>query len=179
MDPESPSKEELRDAYEAAMGLAMAITRSKQRAEEVVQDAFERLLTTRRWDRSKGPLDAHMLGAVRSLLSNAQRSAVPRKEATAHAAFHDQVAGRRTESYEHQTLEHAEAAERQESAATEVERLMAMAAEDPVALGVLRSRAEGLRKAGDIAAKLGVPVEQVYRANEFLKLQLKKIREAP
>jgi len=179
MDPESPSKEEVREAYVAAMRLAMAITRSKQRAEEVLQDAFERQLTTRRWDRCKGPYDAFMLGVVRSLLSNAHRSAVPRKEARAHEGFHDEVAGRKTESYEHQTIEHAEAAERQMDAATALERLTAAVAGNPVASGVLRSRAEGLHKAGDIAAALGVPVEQVYRANEFLKLQLKKIQEAP
>jgi DNA-directed RNA polymerase specialized sigma24 family protein len=179
MDPAPPSKEELREAYAAAMALAMAITRSKQRADEVVQDAFERLLTTRRWDRGKGPLDVHMMGAVRSLLSNAHRSAVPRKEATAHEAFQDEAAGRRTESPEHQALEHAEAVERQASAASALDRLTERVSGDPVASGVLRCRAEGLQKAGDIAAALGVPVEQVYRANELLKLQLKKIREAP
>jgi DNA-directed RNA polymerase specialized sigma24 family protein len=178
MKPASPSKEDLRAAYVAAMAFALALTRSKARAQDVVQDAFERLLTTRPWDPSKGPLDAHMMGIVRSLLNIARRSASARNEARAHEEYHAEVVGRQTESAEHETLEHAGAEERRTAAATVLEQLTARVAAHPVAPGVLRCRAEGLQKAGDIATALGVPVDQVYRANELLKEQLQKIREA-
>jgi hypothetical protein len=43
---------------------------------------------------------------------------------------------------------------------------------------VLRCRREhGLAKAGEIAAKLGIPVDQVYRANEVLKERLRTLRK--
>jgi DNA-directed RNA polymerase specialized sigma24 family protein len=46
-----PTKDEVREAYEAAMAVALAMTRSKERAADLVQDAFERILTTRPWAR--------------------------------------------------------------------------------------------------------------------------------
>jgi DNA-directed RNA polymerase specialized sigma24 family protein len=178
MGPSSLSKQDLRDAYRAALALAMKITRSKARADDVVQDAMERLLTTRTWDPTKGPLEEHVVGIVRSLLNIAHRSAAPRREAQAHEGFHAEVVGRQTESAEHRTLEHVEAETRQQDAAGVLERLTAQVAEHPVALGVLRCRADGLERARDMAATLGVPVEEIYRANELLKYHLKLYREA-
>jgi RNA polymerase sigma factor (sigma-70 family) len=178
MDPASPTKQELIDAYQAALAFALRVTKSKARADDVVQDAVERLLTTRAgWDRDTVPLDAYLIGIVRSLLSNARRSTLPRKVAAAQEGFHDEVVGRHTASPEDRTLAHAESAERQTDAATELELLTTSVADYPVPLGVLHCRAEGLDKASEIAAKLRVPVDDVYRANEMLRLHLKKIRE--
>ena len=178
MGPSSLSKQDLRDAYKAALALAMKLTRSKARADDVVQDAMERLLTTRPWDPSKGPLDEHVVGIVRSLLNIAHRSAAPRREARAHEGFHAEVVGRQTESPGHGTLEHAESDARQKDAGTILEKLTSQVAGHPVALGVLRCREDGIERARDMAAALRVPVEEIYRANELLKYHLKLIREA-
>ncbi len=177
MDPATPSKEELRDAYAAALAYALKKTGSKARADDALQDASELLLTTRKWDRTRGPLDVYLIGIVRSVLSHARASATPRREQVAHEGFHAEVVGRQTQSPEARTLDHAESAERQTNAATELELLTASVADYPVPLGVLRCRAEGLDKASEIAANLRVPVDDVYRANEMLRLHLKKIRE--
>ena len=178
MHSRPPSKEEVRDAVDAAMAVALAITRSKQRAEDIVQDAFERALTTRQWDRSKGPFDRYMAGVVRSLLNIAFHSAAPEREAKAHEGFYDEVAGRRTESAEVKVLEYAEGEERDARAVEDVERLRASVEGHPVAQAVLRCREQGIDKAAHIARELKVPVEQVYRANELLKEHLGKIWEA-
>jgi DNA-directed RNA polymerase specialized sigma24 family protein len=171
------SKEQVRKAYEAAMAVALAITRSGARAEEVVQDAFERLLTTRRWDSSKGPLDRHMAGIVRSLLNIGFHAAAPKKEAQAQKSYQHEVIGVRSESAETLALSASEKAERSAHAEGELEQLRASVAAHPVAPGVLRCRAEGLHKAADIAAELNVSVDEVYRANELLRERLKKIRK--
>ena len=178
MHSKPPSKEEVRDAVDAAMAVALAITQSRQRAEDVVQDAFERALTTRHWDRSKGPFDRYMAGVVRSLLNIAFHSAGPEREAKAHEGFYDEVAGRWTESAEVKTLEYAEAEERDARAVEDLERLRASVAEHPVAPEVLKCRERGIDKAAQIARELEVPVQKVYRANELLKEHLGKIWEA-
>lgn len=178
MDDASPSKKETRDAYAAAMALALARTRSKQRAEDFVQEAFKRLLTTRPWDRNRGPFERHVLGIVASLISNEYRGAATRNEAVAQQAFHDEVVGHHTTSAEEQVLEQADDKERQAGATREIEQLRASVAGDQVACDVLQWRGEGLHKAADIANALGVDIDQVYRSNELLRDRLKKIREA-
>jgi DNA-directed RNA polymerase specialized sigma24 family protein len=172
-----PSKTEVRAAYEAALTFAIKVTRSRERGQELVQAAFERMLTTRAWDPGKVPFDVHMIGIVRSLLYIEHHSAQPRNEQHAGEGFHQEVVGRSTASAEDRALEHAEAEMRREMAARQLEQLAERVADHPVAPGVLRCRTEGVTRAADIATHLGVPVEQVYRANELLKEQLKKIRE--
>lgn len=171
-----PSKTEVRAAYEAALAFALRMTRSKDRAQEVVQEAFERVLTTRPWKRNV-PFEVHLIGVVRSLLDTLFHSAASRHEAEAGEGFHREVVGRSTASAEERALEHAESEMRRETAARELELLAEQVADDPVAPGVLRCRGNGVTKAADIAKVLEVPVEQVYRANELVKGQLKKIRK--
>jgi DNA-directed RNA polymerase specialized sigma24 family protein len=172
-----PSKTEVRAAYEAALAYAIKMTRSRERAQEVVQDAFDRVLTTRPWNPDKVPFEVHMIGIVRSLLDAVFHSAAARHEAQAAEGFHAEVVGRSSLSAEDRALAHAETEMRREAAARDLERLAQRVADHPVAPGVLRCRGDGITKAADIARELGVPVEQVYRANELLKEQLRKIRE--
>lgn len=172
-----PSRTEVRAAYEAALAYAIKLTRSRERAQELVQTAFDRVLSTRTWDPAKLPFDVYVIGVVRSLLNIEHRSAAPRNEAAAGEGFHQEVVGRSTPSAEDKALEHAEAEMRRERAVRDLERLGQRVADHPVAPGVLRCRGDGIIKAADIARELGVSVEQVYRANELLKEQLKKIRE--
>jgi DNA-directed RNA polymerase specialized sigma24 family protein len=170
------SKKELRDALESATQLALAMTKSKARADDIAQTAFERLLTTRRWNPSRGPLVMHVLGIVRSLLNIAHRSKAPERDAKAHEGFHREVVGDHTGSPEDKALEQAEDTARSSKAASELDELQARVAHQAVPSGVLRCRTEGIDKAADIARKLKVPVEQVYRASELLRYHLKKIR---
>lgn len=173
-----PSREETRDACAAAFTFAFSITQSKQRAADVVQDAFEKSMTTRPWDARRVSFEAHMLGVVRSLLSNEHRSAADRHQRAAAKGFHDEVVGRRTPSLEEQLVEREEVVERDAAAAGVLERLALSVAHDDVAPGVLRCRSEGIDKPAAIAEALGVNVGSVYRANEMLRYHLRRIREA-
>ncbi len=173
-----PSIEETLRAYAAATRLAIAITRSEARARDVVQDAFERWLTTRPWDADRVAFEEHMMGVVRSLLNNEHRSVARRREGSAHEAFYGNDAGRRTQSPEDAALQLAETNRADARAASQLERLTGSVAHQPLASAVLRCRTEGMHKAADIAAALEVRVEAVYRANEVLRAHLAKIREA-
>jgi len=174
-----PTRDEVRDALAAAMTVALAITRSKQRAEDFVQEAFESVLSgARPWLRDKGPFDRHLMGAVRSIVSHSRTSAQPKKDVEAQEGFHREVVGHSAPSPEDKTLHRAEEEGRQSTADSELDDLDASVADNPAARSVLRCRRahDEPLKAGEIAKKLGLPVEQIYRANELLKEHLAKIR---
>ena len=72
-------------------------------------------------------------------------------------------------------LDAAEQADSERDAEQTIDRLFAAVAHLPLATAVLRCRREGTERAGDIAVQLGVPVQDVYRANEQLHYHLKRI----
>jgi DNA-directed RNA polymerase specialized sigma24 family protein len=173
-----PTREEVRDAIKAATAAALAITKSRQLADELVQDAFERVLTTRPWSRDKGPFDRHLVGAVSSLASHGWASKRPEQDLRAHEGFQQEVVGLTAPSPETKTLERAEEEDAQARAEAELDALEASVAGNDAAVAVLRCRREhALTKAADIAAKLGMPQPQVYRANELLRDHLQRLRK--
>jgi RNA polymerase sigma factor (sigma-70 family) len=174
-----PTTQEVRDAYEAAMAVAVAMTRSKLRAQEIVQNAFERILTTRPWSRAERTFAQHAANTARSLVLHARISKSDAHDKEAHEGFHRHGIGHSAPSPERRTLEHAEEEGQQSEAEGELDALDATLEDNPVARQVLRCRRETeLTKAGEIAAKLGIPAAQVYRANEALKERLKTLRKS-
>jgi DNA-directed RNA polymerase specialized sigma24 family protein len=175
---DEPTQEEVRNAYMAAMAVAMKILKSKSRAEEVVQDVFEALLTTRPWVRAKGPFDRHVVGATCSIISNQRQSAAPKRDKQTQSGFQREVIGHSALSPEQKTLDRAEEEGAQTDAEAELDALEASVADNPVAVAVLRCRRahEEPPKAAEIAREIGHPVELVYRANDVLKDHLRKLR---
>ena len=173
-----PPSDEVREAYEAAMAAALGMTKSRQRAEELVQDAFEAAMTTRPWTRKDLTFKQHLVGAVWSLASHEHTSQRPRMERDAARGWHREDVGMKAPSPEDKTLHRAEEEGRQTSADAELDELDASLADNETARRVLRCRREHeMVKAADIAGKLGLPVEQVYRANEALKERLRTMRK--
>ena len=153
------------------------MTRSRQRAEELVQDAFEAVMTTRPWSRKERTYKHHMVGIVWSLTSHEHTSKRPKRDAETHAGWQREEAGEKAPSPEDRTLQRAEEEGKQTSAEAELDALDASLGDNETARRVLRCRREhGLVKAGDVGAKLDLPVEQVYRANEVLKDHLRTVR---
>jgi len=175
-----PTRDEVRAAYEAAMAVALAMTRSKERSREIVQDAFERILTTRPWSRAERTFAEHAMNTVRSLVLHARVSKAGAHEKEVRADFQRDEVGHSAVSPEEKTLHRSEEEGRQSDAEEELDALANALAENAVARDVLRCRREhGLVKAGEIAAKLGIAVDQVYRANETLKERLRTLRKKP
>lgn len=175
---DKPTRDEASEAYEAALIVALAITRSKDRADELVQQAFERMATTRPWSRAEKTFADHAVNTVRSLAKHARINKAAAHDKEAHEGFHQHEIGHSAPSAEERTLDHAEDEGRQQSAQSEIAELDASLDDNPVARDVLHCRLEhGLTKAGEIADKLGIPVKQVYRANEALKERLHTLRK--
>jgi len=173
-----PTKEEARAALVAAMTAALGMTRSRRLAEEIVQDAFERVMTTRPWSRKERTFEQHMVGTVWSLVSHEFASKRSEHDAEAHDGFHREEAGQSAASPEDKMLDRAEQENRWASADEELDALAESVAGHPAAREVLRCRREhGLTKASEIAARIGLPVEQVYRANEVLRDHLRSLRK--
>jgi DNA-directed RNA polymerase specialized sigma24 family protein len=170
------SRAKMRELFDLAYSVAMAITKSKARSDDIVQTTFERLMTTRRWD-GKKPIEAHVVGIVKSLVSNQHQGSKSERKAEAHDGFHREVVGQNSPSPEERTIEKAMDEARQTSAAGELEQLAAKVAAHPLAPRVLQKRADGLSKPADIARALGVSVDDVYRANDVLRRNLRSIRK--
>ena|SRR5581483_10166998 len=99
MDRAEPTREEWQRARVAALSFAISRTKSRQKAADVVHDAYEKTRTTRPWDAGRVSYEVHLVGVVRSLLSNERQSAASGHEEAAAEGFYD-VVGRRTESFE-------------------------------------------------------------------------------
>ncbi len=169
------TKEQMRALVELAQSVALAITKSKARADNVVQTTFERLLTTRRWD-GKKPLEAHVVGIVKSLVSHEHTSMKSTRLSEAHEGFHRENVGHHSPSAEDKALRASADEQKQSGAARELDELAGAIAEHPLAPRVLQKRREGLTKAADIAQALSVNVQEVYRANDVLRRSLHAMR---
>jgi DNA-directed RNA polymerase specialized sigma24 family protein len=169
------TKDQMRALVELAQSVARAITKSDSQADNIVQTTFELLLTTRRWD-SKKPLEAHVVGIVRSLISHAYAKEKSTRPAQAHEGFHYENVGHHSPSPEDKTLDASADEQKQSRATRELDELAARVAKHPLAPRVLQKRVEGLTKAADIAHALDVNVEEVYRANDVLRRNLRAMR---
>jgi DNA-directed RNA polymerase specialized sigma24 family protein len=171
----SVTKEQMRALVELAQSVARAITKSDSQADNIVQTTFELLLTTRRWD-SKKPLEAHVVGIVKSLISHAYAKEKSTRPAQAHEGFHYENVGHHSPSPEDKTLDASADERKQSRAARELDELATTVAKHPLAPRVLQKRMEGVTKAADIAQALSVNVAEVYRANDVLRRNLKAMR---
>jgi Sigma-70 region 2 len=163
------------DLHEAVLDFAEKITRSREAAEELTQEAFLRLMTTRAWDPlGKTSLERHVCGIVRSLLwaeRTSKRPEVERRAMTEHALVAD--GGRSAETMS------LDRAERERKEALGVQRLGKLRIKlKGYGLGLLildLMQNEGLRKPAELAARTGRPVSEVNDARERVRRYMKSI----
>ncbi len=171
------SREEFRALYAKVTRAALALTKSEARADQLVSEAFERIRTSRNYPREQGvPLAVFVVQVMKSILSHERKSKASARRNEAHDGYHREVVGFDIPSPEDAFVEHADLQSREAHYAGEYERLAARVAGNERYAAVLRCMLEGIEKAGDIAARLGVPVTQVYDAKEGLKHHLGKMR---
>jgi DNA-directed RNA polymerase specialized sigma24 family protein len=171
----------LDSALHKARVFALRKTASRALADDLVQDVFMKIATTRRWDETKGPLDRHFLLCMKSELSHRFTSKAPEREAEAVAGFLREEVPDLAPSAEAAILDKAredrEEEARRANAVAELEMLRVRIADHELMPKVLACREQGIDGASRIAAELGVPVQKVYRAIDLIKYHLKKIRE--
>jgi hypothetical protein len=171
--------EVLRAACETLRAITIKVLRNKERAEMLYWTVWHKVLTTRRYDPTKGPLVPWLIFVTKSEYWHELEKEKARAEhdAEAHEGFHREVRPVLTASAEEQILDHAEDAQDEADAAEDATLLRARAARHPIALRVVDLRAEG-HKPKAIAALLGVDVKKVYEACDSLQDYLKEIQEA-
>jgi len=190
-EPDSPLVSLPREEQEALLnsGTYFAISEfkkrkmevSEERIETIVHDTYYKLLTTRRWDPAKGKVTTWFLGAIRSEISHLITG--DKKEGRDQAAaegFYREQQRPYIPSVE-QVVDEADeeregAAARRKDAASDAAELRIRLADHPLTPKVLACIGEGLEPA-EIAARLNVPVAQVYAAIKLIKYHLARIRE--
>jgi hypothetical protein len=123
MDFGERSKEEKRKLFEFVLAMAYRITKSRTHADEIAQETFLRMLTTRPWDESKQPsIERHLAGIVKSLISHDRAS--KRSDYESEAAANDAaLSGNAATSTEERSLERAR---REDEGAVAARRVAAM-----------------------------------------------------
>jgi DNA-directed RNA polymerase specialized sigma24 family protein len=155
----------------------MVLMKDRQRAEDLVSDTFEKLMTTRRWDPEAGQtFRYHVLGIVMSERSNKFRSKADEREAVAHEGHQREEVGEKADSPETKMLSRVEEERAQASAEAELDALAKSVERHPLAPQVLACRRAGKTKRAEIADALQVSPAEVSLANDVLKDHLKKIR---
>ena len=149
------TSEARRVLYVAVLAFAYRITgKSEERAYELTQEAFFRLMTTRLWDPNTQPsLERHMFGIVKSLLSAEHKS---------KRAEHDEKAGREhallaggpTASAETMSLDRARRQRAQETAAQHIAALRAKLAGHDLELSICELMADDVTKPADLVKRL-------------------------
>ena len=157
--------------------LTFARTRTNgAHAEEITQEAFSRVLTTRPWSEESGiPLFVHMTGIVRSLLSN-ERTATRASAEHAVADLEPPSSGRAgvatsaaTLSAEEEHLSRAEVLRRQRESSAAMAALVKRFSTAPVELAVLSAWLDGVTKPAAIADHTKHDIEEVYVAIRRLR----------
>jgi DNA-directed RNA polymerase specialized sigma24 family protein len=158
-------------AWSRVLLLGLRVTDSLARAEDIRQEAYLRLITTRRWDRDRHSFLKHMLLVATSILKHGDKARARRTHYEAEAgAEYKRERGVTTPSPEHDMLEHAENERSRDFAVRALAELRRKLAGFPVELRLvdhaeqLEARDEELEKPAELAKAMGVRVEEVYRA---------------
>ena len=164
MDIRDLTEEQRRDLYATVLLYALRITKSRDLAEELTQEAFSRSMTTRRWDPSTQPsLARHMCGIVKSLLS-AERKA--KRPAIEEQAGREEVliSGSAKPSAETISLEEARRKREQALATRRVEALRARLAGHELELVICDLMTEGTTKPAALARKAERSIDEIRAA---------------
>jgi DNA-directed RNA polymerase specialized sigma24 family protein len=163
------------DLQEAVLDFAQKITRSREAAEELTQEALLRLMTTRPWNPlGKTSLERHVCGIVKSLLwaeRMSKRPAVERRAMTEHALLAEGG-----DSAEAISLDRAERERKEALGAQRVGKLRAKLKGYVLELLILDlMQNEGIRKPAALADRTGRPVGEVNDALERIRRYMKSI----
>jgi DNA-directed RNA polymerase specialized sigma24 family protein len=165
------------EAWVAVLTFGLSVTKSSARADDLRQEAFARLMTTRPWRREQQPsFVKHMLLVASSVLKHEGKAQARRAHHEADAGAEYKRDRGDTASPEEDMLEHAESLRRKDRAASVLAELRRRLADYPLELRVIEHIAQAQdrddeepEKPAEIAQALGVRVEEVYRACARIK----------
>jgi DNA-directed RNA polymerase specialized sigma24 family protein len=164
------SKEERRELYERILVAACRLTRSRSAAEDLTQEAFLRLDTTRPWDPSRPTtFERHVFGILKSLLSQERASDPKRRELHRQAGTEQAALSNKGHSPETISLDQAERDGAEALATKRVALLRAKVADFELDLVILDLMSEDVTKRADL-------VRRTSRSPDQVKTSLARIR---
>jgi len=176
MDVREMTVEQRRALYETVLLFASRLTRSEERAEELTQEAFLRLLTTRRWDPKKQPsLERHLFGIVKSLRWAGGKATIRKYE---EEAGHEQalLSGGAAPSAETTSIDHAKREREKSIAAQRAGALRAKLAGHDLELSICDLMADDdVAKRSHLAQRLGRSAGEVDKALRRIRRYMNSI----
>jgi DNA-directed RNA polymerase specialized sigma24 family protein len=170
VDIRTITEEERRKVYRSVMLMALAVTRSREEARELTQQAFLLLCTTRPWREEGPPFNVHMAGIVRSLAHHERLKRDRRLERDGRyvnesALFTDE----KRQSAEVMSLAHARRKTEAQQARDDVADIRARLGDGAFELTILDLMAEGVKRPEHL-------VERTGRPDTAVKVALARIR---
>jgi DNA-directed RNA polymerase specialized sigma24 family protein len=163
------------DTWIAVTQYAQRITKKRDRAEDIRQEAYLRLLTTRPW-KGEGAFMRHMLLVAKSLLMHENEAHESRKEYEAlGGAEYKRERGSATPSGERDLLEEAERRKSQDRAGRALAELRRRLAGHSLELRLIdraeqaEASEEELPTPAELANEWRINVAQIYRARERIQ----------
>ena len=171
------SEKDWADAWHAVLDLCLRVTGSNARADDIRQEAYLRLLTTRPWTpQRETPFLRHMLLVASSVFKHVNKARQRRKGYEADGgARYKRERGTATASPEEDALEHAESLRSRDRAARVLAELRRRLAGFPLELRMIdhaeqaEAGGEELDSPAELARILGVGVDEVYRARARIR----------
>jgi DNA-directed RNA polymerase specialized sigma24 family protein len=166
------SPEEWEEAWFAVLAFAYRTTHSMHRADDIRQESYLRLMTTRRWTRESGnPFVQHMLLMASSILKHENKARDRRERYQADGgAEYKRERGTETASVEQDMLEHAQRMSSGDRASRMLAELRRKLAGYPLELRLMdhaeqvEARGDEFERPAELARILGVRVNELYRA---------------
>jgi DNA-directed RNA polymerase specialized sigma24 family protein len=171
-----PAKE-WEDAWIAVLLFAFRVTKSPARADDIRQEAYLRLLTTRRWTSDgRTPFLRHMLLVASSILTHENKARHRReKRETDSGAEYKRDRGVVTQSPEQHLFEVGQDIRNRERAVRVLAELRRRLAGFPLELRIIdrleqaEASDQDFETPAELAKALGVGVEEVYRARARIR----------
>jgi DNA-directed RNA polymerase specialized sigma24 family protein len=177
VDRTPANQKEWRDLYEIVLTYAFKVTGSRVRAEDLTQEAFVRLKTTRPWDSATEPsLARHMMKIVKSLLFHDRKSDTARRAREGEAVVEQQTLGGKAAPSPEQTVVEQGSRERSRlSAAEQLAELRERLAGHSLELAIIDLVDEGILDRGEQAERTRCTKDQVYEAWRRIRRHLKQL----
>ena len=171
--------DERRELYDAVFVVALRLTRCPTMADDLTQEAFLRLDTTRPWDpRGRTSLEQHMFGILKSVLSHERASDAARKERERKTEIDRLALSDAGHSTEVLSLDRARREKEQSLATRRVAALRASLAAFDLDLRIVALMSEGVTKRAHLVERTRGSLDDVKTALARIRRNMEDILAA-
>jgi DNA-directed RNA polymerase specialized sigma24 family protein len=169
---------EWQELRQVVVTYALRLTRNPDRADDLTQEAFKRLVTTRPWNpATQSSLAKHLMTTVKSLLSHERESKQSEYEEKA-VIEQRTIDGDATKSAEQMSLDRSESTRSQSSAADQLTDLREALVGHGLELQLIDLTDQGIDDRQEQARITGAKIQEVYDAWRRIRRTLRRLLAA-